>query len=547
MIKTKKISLLIILIIFLNTCGIGQKRKGFPPERPKLVIGIIVDQMRYDFLYRYWDKYGDNGFKRLINKGTNCKDANFEYLFTQTSVGHATISTGSLPQYHGIVSNDWYVRLQEKNIYCVEDFDVQAVGCSSAEGQRSPKLLLTTNIGDELKLVSKKSKVIGIALKDRAAIFTAGHMADAAYWMEDKTGNWISSSYYIDSLPGWVRKFNDKKLQDLYLNRNWSTSLPIEQYTESLPDENKYEKGLLGQVTFPYNLVKMFKIYKSYSLLKSTPFGNTITKDFAIETIVSENLGQDDFTDILMLSFSSTDYIGHEFGPASVEIEDTYIRLDKELAHFLDFIEETIGKENTLVFLTADHGIVNIPDYLKDQGIPAGYFNQRKALSLLQSYLNALYGNGDWIKSYISGQIYLNHILIEDSKLSISEVQEKTANFMIQFTGVANAISGSSLEKGNFTHGVFASIQKGYNQKRSGDVIINLEPGWIHMTTSSTNHNSAYQYDAHVPLIWYGWKIKRGNILREISICDIAPTISNFLSISFPSGCTGNIIYELNE
>ena len=248
-----------------------------------------------------------------------------------------------------------------------------------------------------------------------------------------------------------------------------------------------------------------------------------------------------------MVSFSSTDYIGHQFGPASVEIEDTYLRLDKELAHFLEFIDENIGKENTLIFLTSDHGVVNSPKYLSDNGIPAGYFNHRKARNLLQSYLTALYGNGEWIKSYISGQIYINRTLIEDSKLSLSIVQQNIANFMIQFTGVANAVPASYLENGNYTHGVFANIQKGYNQKRSGDVIINLEPGWIQITTSTTNHNSAYQYDAHVPLVWYGWKIKRGTVLREVSISDIAPTISNFLNISFPSGCTGKIIYELSE
>ncbi|NOZ47622.1 MAG: alkaline phosphatase family protein [Chlorobi bacterium] len=545
---TKKIKLFIFLFLITSTYVSAQKRKAIPPEKPKLVIGIVVDQMRLDYIYRFWDKFGDNGFKRLINKGTICTNANYDYLYTQTGVGHATISTGTNPQFHGIISNNWYVALKKQSTYCVKDDHAHTVGGKSEEGNRSPRLLLTTNIGDELKLSNfQKSKVIGISLKDRASILLAGHVANAAYWMEDKTGNWITSSFYMDSLPEWVRKFNDKKLQELYLNRKWNTLLPIEQYYESLEDENPYEEGLLGQTSFPYDLTKLYKSYKSYSLLKSTPFGNTITKDFAIDAIVNENLGQDEYTDILMVSFSSTDYIGHQFGPSSVEVEDTYLRLDKELAHFIDFINENIGKENTLVFLTADHGAINVPKYLTDAGIPSGYFNYRKALSLLSSYLNALYGNGEWILNYTSGQLYLNHILIEDSKLSLSDVQEKAADFLIQFTGVANAMTASNLEKGNFTSGIFARMQKNYNQKRSGDVLINLEPGWIESTIAATNHNSGYQYDAHVPLIWYGWKVKRGTVNRKVSITDIAPTIATFLKISFPSGSTGSIIEELTK
>ncbi len=542
----KQSLLFFIFFSFLILSVNAQKRKHFPPPQPKLVVGIVVDQMRYDYIYRYWDKFGDNGFKRLINKGTICKNANYDYLFTQTGVGHATISTGTNPDVHGIVANNWYVRLKDKVTYCVEDNSVTTVGSNSEEGKMSAKLLLPTNICDELKLANfNKSKIISISLKDRAAILLGGHMADGVYWMENKTGNWISSSYYMDSLPQWVQNFNNKKLQNLYLNRNWNTLLPIEQYTESLADNSKYEEGLIGQHSFPYDLVKLFKKSKSYDLLKSTPFGNTITKDFAIDAIVSENLGSDEYTDILMISFSSTDYIGHQFGPSSVEIEDTYLRLDTELAHFLDFIDENIGKENTLVFLTADHGAVNVPQYLQDNGIPSGYFNYRLALTLLKSYLNAIYGNGDWVKNYSSGQIYLDHLLIEDSKIPLAEIQQKTADFLLQFTGVANTLTARSLENNNYTYGTFARMQKNYYQKRSGDVFINLQPGWIETTTSATNHNTGYRYDSHVPLIWYGWKIKRGSISKRVSITDIAPTIADFLNISFPSGAEGRIIYEL--
>ncbi len=541
------------VVFFLYTTGVSigfaQKSKSIPSEKPKLVIGIIVDMMRYDYIYRYWDKFETDGFKRLINEGTFCKNANYNYLFTQTGAGHATIFTGTTPSYHGIISNSWYLRLKDKIVYCTEDDKVKTVGSDSNEGQASPKHLLTTNLGDELKLSNKqKSKVIGIALKSYASILSAGHSADAAYWFDNKTGNWITSSFYQDSLPGWVKEFNNKKFPDLYIQREWLTLLPIEQYTESLEDDNPYEAGFGKQLrTFPHNLNNLKKITTRYNILKSTPFGNTLTKDFAIAAIVNEELGKDQYTDLLVCSFSSTDYVGHLFGPTSIEVEDIYLRLDKEIAHFLNFIDDYIGKENVLLFLTADHGAVNIPQYLKDLKIPAGYFNNKSAITLLKAYLNAIYGQGEWVSAYNEQQLYLNHNLIEDSKISLEEIQTNTAQFIIQFTGVANAITATTLQTTNFTKGIFEKMQNSYNQKRSGDVIINLEPGWLEQTEMSTSHNTAYRYDTHVPLIWYGWKINRSIITRPILITDIAPTIATFLNISFPNGCTGEPIRELTE
>lgn len=543
----KKLTIYIFALISAIS-AFSQNSKKIPSEKPKLIVGIVVDQMRYDYLNRYWDKFEKNGFKRLIAEGASCKNANLDYIFTHTAVGHATIFTGAQPSYHGIVSNSWYNRLKEKSVYSVEDDKTKTIGSKSDAGKKSPKNLLTTTIGDEIKLSFNKSKVVGISLKDRSAILSAGHSANSAWWFDKESGNWITSSYYIDSVPNWVSDFNKKKYPDLYLERQWTTILPLNEYTESLPDNNPYEIGIgVKNITFPYDLTTIRGANKNYDLLLNTPFGNTLTKDFAIAAIVNENLGKDDSPDFISISFSATDYIGHLYGPNSIEIQDTYLRLDKEIAHFLEFIDSNIGKENTLIFLTSDHGVSTIPNYLKSKKIPSGYFNYNYAITLLKSYLNALYGYGDWVKTYSSQQIYLNRNLIEDSKLNLEDVQTKVAQFFSQFTGVANTITSSALQKGTFVEGINQKFQNSYNQNRSGDVLINLEPGWIEEGYDATTHNSAYSYDTHVPLIWYGWKINRKSISRRVSITEIAPTISTFLNISYPSGCMTQPIIELTD
>ena len=549
----KKILIIRILIIIsvIPQSFYAQRNKRIPPEEPRLIVGIVVNQMRYDYIFRYWDKYGSDGFKRLINEGTFCKNANYNYMFTQTGPGHATIFTGTSPSQHGIIADRWYVRLKEKIINCAEDENVYAVGGNNESGQLSPRNLLSSTLGDEIRLSTNfKSKVFGVSMEGVNAVLSSGHTANAAYWYSSESGNWITSSYYRDSLPDWVKEFNNKKIPDIYLNREWSTLLPIGEYSESLPDSNKYEVGFNGQVIFPYNLNLLSTVdrtKRNYEILKSTPLGNTYIKDFAISTIVNEELGMDEYPDMIMIGFASTGYIGQKFGPNSVEVEDTYLRLDKDIAHLLEFIDDYIGKENVVVFLTADHGVAHVPKYLTDLNIPAGYFNQNASVSLLRSYLNAIYGQGDWVKFYFAQGLYLDHNLIEDSNLSLEEVQDKVSQFFIQFSGVANSVSGSTLQTTNFTSGILEKIQNCYNQDRSGDVIINLEPGWVEVSEYSTANNTAYSYDTHVPLIWYGWKINRSTVSRPLNIIDIAPTISTFLNISFPNAASGSPIIEIIE
>jgi len=505
--------------------------------------------MRYDYIQRFWDKLDDNGIKQLVNRGTICRNTSFNYLFSQQGVGHASIATGTTPSDHGIVGAEWYLYLQDRIEGSTEDQQHKAVGGDVDNGHFSPKNLMCTTFGDELRLSNNfKSKVYSISMEPAPGIFSAGHTANGSYWFDPRTGNWISSTYYTDTLPTWVDEFNAKKFPGIYLKETWSPVFPIEQYTESLPDKNKYETGLKGQVTFPYLLEDISEINRNkldYGFLNKTTFGNTYTRDFAVNLIVNEQLGTDDVTDVLTICLTALENIGSLFGPNSVEVEDAFLRLDKEIAHFLNFLDEQVGKENALIYLTSDHGVSQIPTYLSDNKIPAGYFNHSGALSLMMSALNNKYGRGEWVRAYHAQQIYLNHTLIEDSKLSLREMQEYVAQFMLQFSGVANTITSQTLQTANFTDGVYRKIQNSYNQKRSGDVIINLKAGWVERNDASTGGTSSYSYDSRVPLIWYGWKIGRGSITRQIDIIDIAPTISSFLNITYPNSCTGSPVFEL--
>ncbi len=529
----------------------SQNVKKIPPEKPRLVVGIVISQMRYDYIQRYWNKLDENGIKLLVDRGSFCVNASFNYLFSQQGVGHASIATGTTPSDHGIVGREWYLYLQDNIEHSTEDRNHRAVGGNVDNGRNSPKNLMCTSFSDELRLSNNfRSKVFSVSLDPAPGIFSVGHTANGAYWFDRMTGNWITSTYYTDSLDVWVKQFNDKHIPDIYLKEEWTTLLPLDNYTESLPDRNKYETGLNGRITFPYELEELSEVRRNvtdYSLLEKTPFGNTYTKDFAATLITNEALGQDDTTDILIVCFTANENIGNLFGPNSVEVEDAFLRLDREIAHFLAFIDEYVGKENALIFLTSDHGVAQVPSYLSDNKIPAGYFNQAGAVSLLISALNNVYGRGDWVRSYHAQQIYLNHTLIEDSKISLKDMQDYVAQFMLQFSGVANTVTAYTLQTTNFTSGVFRKIQNSYSQKRSGDVIINLKAGWVETNEGSTGGTSSYAYDSRIPIIWYGWNIGRSKITREVDIIDIAPTIATFLDITYPNSCTGSPIFELMQ
>jgi predicted AlkP superfamily pyrophosphatase or phosphodiesterase len=547
----KKGSAVIILLTFFFVQLSGQGAY-LPPDKPRLVIGIVVEQLKYDQLEKFRDRLGDNGIKRLINEGTYFKNASFEYMLTQSAPGHATISTGTEPSYHGITSDNWYVPLKNELIYCSKDISVNPVGGSFESGLHSPVNLQSSTFSDELKMASNKnSKVFGVGLKENSAIFSAGHAADGVYWFDNTTGTWMSSTYYIDSLPGWVNDFNAMKYSDSFLNNTWSLLRSAQEYDDCVADSNSFEAGFNAVNYFPYDLKKLrtkglFNSRNDFSLLRETPYGNSLTSNFAIRLIEKEGLGKDDVTDFISVCFSSTDYIGHRFGPSSVEMGDAILRLDDDIKNLLTFLNDSIGKKNILIYFTAAHGISEIPAVLEKNRIPAGYFKQNQALQLLRSYLNAVYGEGDWVKGYSERQVFLNRTLIEDARLSLDDVQKKVARFLVQFTGVAAAYPYSAFEANDFGNGNLKRIINNFNPQRSGDVIITLNPGWVEKEGDYvTDHNSPYEYDSHVPLIWYGWTVNRATVTRKVNMTDIAATLSSLCKVPYPNACTGEPLFEL--
>jgi predicted AlkP superfamily pyrophosphatase or phosphodiesterase len=532
----RKVILLTLLILpFLSQ---GQKKQ------PKLVVGIVVDQMRYDYLTRFWDKYGDNGFKKLVNEGFNCKNANYNYMPTYTGPGHASIYTGTTPENHGIISNTWYDKYSNGSMYCAGDNTENTVGTKTTSGKMSPRNLASTTITDELKLATNnRGKVIGISIKDRGAILPAGHKADAAYWYDGgNEGKWISSTFYMEELPKWVQKVNETNNSNKFLNGKWETLMPIKEYVESIADNNPYEGTFDGEKApvFPHDLKALRDSNNNYSLIKSTPFGNTILKELALAAIEGENLGKDEFTDFLAVSFSSPDYIGHQYGPMSVEIEDTYLRLDKDLADILSYLENTFGSDEVLVFLTADHGAVNVPQYLMDNNLPAGYFDLSAFKLELNKFLNEKYSSDSIVANVSNYQVFLNHNYIKRNKLDITLIEEEIARFGLTQKGVAKAATATNLKAVEFSDRIMANAQRGFNQVRSGDVLFVLESGWIPAGyATGTTHGSPYSYDTHVPLLWYGTGVMQGESDDFVVIPDISATIAALLQIQMPSACTG--------
>jgi hypothetical protein len=354
----------------------------------------------------------------------------------------------------------------------------------------------------------------------------------------------------MDSLSAWVNDFNALNLSESYLSNPWTLLKPKQDYTDCLPDSNIYEAGFNGVCYFPYDLKKISSKGTSnnkrdFSLLRETPFGNTFTTDFAIRLIKEEGLGKDDITDFLSISYTSTDYIGHRFGPSSVETADAILRLDQDIERLINYLNDSIGKKNVLVYFTSAHGVSEIPLVLERNRIPTGYFKQNQALQLLKSYLNAVYGQGDWIKGYYEKQIFFNRVLIEDAKIPLEEIQKKVARFLVQFSGVASAYPYAAFEASDFDNGHLKRIVNSFSPQRTGDIIITLNPGWVEKNDFVTDHNSPYEYDSHVPLIWYGWTVNRASVTRKVNITDIAPTLSSLCKIPYPNACTGEPLNEL--
>ncbi len=523
-----------------------QPQQNLP--RPRLVVGIVVDQMRWDYLYRYYDRYApDGGFKRLLNEGFSCENTFIPYTPTVTAVGHTSIFTGSVPAIHGITGNEWWDREMNRPVYCTEDPSVKTVGSDDQAGQMSPRNMLVTTLGDELKLASNfRSKVIGIAIKDRGGILPAGHSADAAYWYDGRTGDWISSTYYMQELPGWVKTFNARKLVDKYYQQGWNTLYPINTYVQSTADANRYEGKPFGTNTFPYDLKKF--IGKNYSLLPVLPYGNTLTVEMAKAAVQNEDLGRDSITDLLTISFSTTDYIGHTFGPNSIEQEDDFLRLDRDLGDLFRFLDQQVGKGQYLVFLSADHGVAHVPTFAADHKLAAGSFFDQALVNNLNGYLMKLYGVNDLVAGSYNLQLLMNQARMDSARLNVSQVMESVVDFATSQPGVSRAVILDKLEVTTLPATQKERIANGYFPRRSGDIQLVLDPQWVESYASTgTSHGLWNPYDAHIPLLWYGWGIKKGHTNRETYMTDIAATVAAALHIQMPNGCIGKVIREVLE
>ena len=535
----KRLLILTHLLVLIFTFNLNSQNL----EQPKLVVGIVVDQMRFTDLYRYYDLYTEGGFKRLLNKGSNFTNAHYNYLPTNTGPGHASIYTGTTPYYHGIINNDFYDRTLKKSIYCVNDPDVKSVGSNDDEGKKSPKYLLSTTITDALKLfTNKKSKVISISIKDRGAILPAGHLADGVYWYNFKSGDFISSTYYMKELPVWVKDFNNKKIPDKYLSGEWNLLLDKKFYEINSPDESAYEPDFFkeGKRSFPHSF-KNLSADEKYNAFAFTPFIHDMMLEFTKSAIKNENLGKNSVPDFLAISFSSTDLIGHTWGNYSYELMDTYLRLDRQLADLLNFLDKEIGEKNYLLFLTSDHGAVETPAYLRDNKIPTGELQNSKILDSLKAFSNRKYGTDKIIEYYSYGFVYLDRNVLEKSNLDYLKIEKEISKYLRDvFPEIQTIATRSELENSTASRDNDNLILNGWHPSKSADIIFNLRPGYLfRFLERGTTHGTSYTYDTHIPLILYGWKIPKQEVNDKVFIVDIAPTIANLLKITQPNACIG--------
>jgi len=605
-----KILRLYFFITIAFQVQLSAQEKG---TKPKIVIGLVVDQMRQEFLYKYSDRYGEGGFKRLMHGGYMMKNAHLNYIPSYTAPGHASIYTGTTPSNHGIIANDWYLRDENTFIYCVEDKSRSNIAGTRKNGYRSPQHLQTSTITDELKLSNNhRSKVISIALKDRAAILPAGHLGDA-YWYDGGTGDFMTSDYYKQEAPQWLLDFNARELSHKYISQVWETLYPIETYTQSIADNNEYEETFEGKdtPTFPYDLQALRVKNGNFGLLRSTPFGSTLTFDMAYAAIAGESLGKGEETDFLAISITPTDYIGHKFGPTSVEIEDTYLRLDKDIEIFLDSLDHIYGTGEYLLFLTSDHGVADLVGYMQGQGVPIEkvavhdikaelrafsierygrpyhYFNyiitgllifvsgsfslylvfkiERTGIRyaglgvvlLVFGVLTILFLNKSyyayqgrmesWISEVTNQQIFLNRNLINSRGLNLMQVRNEVAEFAKSMTGINEAFTSTQLSSENYISGNGLILKNGFVENLSGDIMLVLKPSWVPMHWKGTTHGSGYSYDTHIPIIFYGWNVGKGESEAACKVTDIAPTLSMMLNINLPSGATGSPLMPVLE
>jgi len=541
----KLFTLLILTFLLIPGKSFAQPSQNF--KKPKVVIGIVVENMRPDYIQRYWDKFGANGFKKLYNNGAVCNNMKIPQHTQSYAGGTATLFTGVNPSIHGIIDNTWYDRLKSKEVECTEDDYYITVGGDSEQGNASPVKLLSNTVTDNLKIFSRgKSYVYSAAMNRETAIFSAGHAADAAYWYDTESGNMISSSFYLNTFPEWVRLFNAENFPEMYSYRNWVTFLPATEYTESVEDNYILEKGYFEKWnTFPHTIGKYSRRAENLKPVKTTPYANLVMKDFAIRLLEKEPLGKDNVTDFFTVTFSSMDYENGSFGPASLEMQDSYLYMDQYIGDLVSFAENKFGKENVLFFLTANTSASYPVEYLQEEfHLPVDYFSPESAMALLTSFLNITYGQQNWIEHFSDLQVYLNHELIKKNKIDLNEMRTEASNFINQFAAVQVSMPAQQLEQGSSSNGLFSLIYKSYAKNRSGDFLYLLKEGWQpNYKFKKTN----YTDQSHIPLIFYGANVKPRFINKRYEAVDFVPTLSDLIGVPVPDKSQGEVITGISD
>ncbi len=531
-------------ILALSTLSLTAQNK-IAPTKPKLVVGIVVDNLNPEFIEKYGSYFDPNGFLKLAAEGTQIRHLRYDYHSRQILPTLASIVTGANPAQHGIIADEWYDRLSQQTRAACSDANYSGIGNTAYSGNWSPNNMAIPGVFDELKLFTElQSKLISIAPEAPAAITMGAHTADFSFWFDSYTGNWVSNTFYETKLPSWVEKFNGKKLPELYQSKSWEPIYPAFKYLKILNRENAGEKAWgKSSKDFPYPLEKLRNTDHPYQHLFQTPYGNTFLFDFAMNCLIEESLGKDEITDVLLINSSILREVEENFSPHSEELQDALFRLDQDLAYFLAFLDKEYGKENVLVFLTSTGVLPHRASFLKEQQLPGGELDPDRLVTLLKAYLNATYGPGEWIEAYTSENIYLNRELIHAANLSLKEVQEQSVSILEEMDAVYSANTASNLGNLEYLHGVNRSMQASYYPKRSGDVFLELKPNF---TVKANPYRKVIRYaPANSYLYWWGWKMKRNKIIRPVSVCDIAPSLAEMLQMNAPNGSTGDVIQEI--
>ena len=526
---TRRPLLLVVLLLFFSVTGISaQQSSQQKHRRPKLVLAVVVDQFRYDYLLRFRADY-HGGIERLLSDGAVFADARYIHYPTVTAVGHSTFMSGATPSVSGIVSNEWFDRESDAPMTSVSDKSTLLLGGVPGTKGSSPHRLLVSTLGYELKMSGQQSKVIGISIKDRSSILPAGHMADAAYWFDNDSQHFVTSDYYMKQLPAWVAKVNADQPTYKYLGADWSAL-----------DAKAGDK--------PFCTMRAGTAVRFCGSIENTPFGNELLEGFAEKAIEQEQLGSHSGTDVLALSFSSNDYVGHELGPDAPEIRDISRRTDALLGKLLDFINARIGQGNTLVVFTADHGVAPVPKVNNARKMPGGWLSAAEYSGKIGAQLAEKFGQGDWFRYDAYGQLYLNYATVAKNNADIAGVRKFAVELARALPHVARVFTRDDLLRpGTAVDSVGRAVQLGFYGPRSADLVLVPEPYYMFYSSPGTTHATPYSYDNHVPLIFYGPGIRTGVHYEAVTINDVAPTLAAILGVETPSGAAGRILAEILE